>query len=41
LSGAVDTHIITARYAAPLLVGQNSGLIAEITDGDELTDVEP
>lgn len=31
---AVDTHIITARYGAPLLVAQGGGLIVEITDGD-------
>lgn len=32
---AVFTHIITSRYAAPLMVAQNSGLIIEITDGDK------
>lgn len=31
---AVHTHIITARYGAPLLIEQRSGLIVEITDGD-------
>jgi NAD(P)-dependent dehydrogenase (short-subunit alcohol dehydrogenase family) len=30
---AVDTHIITSRYGAPLMVAQKSGLIIEITDG--------
>jgi NAD(P)-dependent dehydrogenase (short-subunit alcohol dehydrogenase family) len=33
---AVHSHIITARYAAPLLVRQGHGLIIEITDGDTL-----
>jgi NAD(P)-dependent dehydrogenase (short-subunit alcohol dehydrogenase family) len=30
---AVHTHIITARYGAPLLVEGRAGLIVEITDG--------
>lgn len=30
---AVHSHIITARYAAPLMVERNAGLIIEITDG--------
>ena len=34
LRRAIDTHIITARFAAPLFVAQNSGLIVEVTDGD-------
>ena len=34
LRRAIDTHIITAHYAAPILVAQGSGLIVEITDGD-------
>jgi NAD(P)-dependent dehydrogenase (short-subunit alcohol dehydrogenase family) len=34
LRQAVDTHLITARYGAPLMVEQKSGLIVEITDGD-------
>jgi NAD(P)-dependent dehydrogenase (short-subunit alcohol dehydrogenase family) len=33
---AVYSHIITARYAAPLMIGQAQGLIIEITDGDTL-----
>jgi NAD(P)-dependent dehydrogenase (short-subunit alcohol dehydrogenase family) len=33
---AVHTHVITARYAAPLMVERRSGLIVEITDGDGL-----
>ncbi len=32
---AVHTHIITSRYGAPLMVAQNSGLIIEVTDGDD------
>lgn len=28
------THLITARYAAPLMIERGSGLIIEITDGD-------
>ena len=34
LRRAIDTHIITARFAAPMFVTQNSGLIVEVTDGD-------
>jgi NAD(P)-dependent dehydrogenase (short-subunit alcohol dehydrogenase family) len=30
----VHTHIITCRYAAPLMVEHSQGLIVEITDGD-------
>jgi NAD(P)-dependent dehydrogenase (short-subunit alcohol dehydrogenase family) len=30
---AVETHIITSHYAAPLMVRRKSGLILEITDG--------
>jgi NAD(P)-dependent dehydrogenase (short-subunit alcohol dehydrogenase family) len=33
---AVHSHIITSRYAAPLMVERKSGLIVEITDGDGL-----
>src|SRR5579863_3187416 len=33
---AVDTHILTARFGAPLMVQQKSGLIIEITDGMHL-----
>jgi NAD(P)-dependent dehydrogenase (short-subunit alcohol dehydrogenase family) len=33
---AVDTHILTARFGAPLMVKQKSGLIIEITDGMHL-----
>lgn len=31
---AVHTHIITAKYGAPLLIGRGGGVIVEITDGD-------
>jgi NAD(P)-dependent dehydrogenase (short-subunit alcohol dehydrogenase family) len=33
LDRAVNTHIITSHYAAPLLVKRNRGVIFEITDG--------
>ena len=33
---AIDTHIITTRHAAPLLVKQKSGLVVEVGDGDAL-----
>lgn len=36
LHQAIDTHLITAHYAAPLMIEQKSGLIVEITDGDTL-----
>jgi NAD(P)-dependent dehydrogenase (short-subunit alcohol dehydrogenase family) len=31
---AVHSHILTSRYAAPLLIERGQGLIVEITDGD-------
>jgi NAD(P)-dependent dehydrogenase (short-subunit alcohol dehydrogenase family) len=31
---AVHSHIITSRYAAPLMLERQQGLIVEITDGD-------
>ena len=34
LERAVHTHLITSRYAAPLLVARGRGLIVEVTDGD-------
>lgn len=34
LQTAVNTHIITARHGAPLLLERGKGLILEITDGD-------
>jgi NAD(P)-dependent dehydrogenase (short-subunit alcohol dehydrogenase family) len=33
---AVHSHIITAYYAAPLMVARRQGLIIEVTDGDTL-----
>jgi NAD(P)-dependent dehydrogenase (short-subunit alcohol dehydrogenase family) len=34
LTQAVNSHIITARHAAPLMIKRGTGLIVEITDGD-------
>jgi NAD(P)-dependent dehydrogenase (short-subunit alcohol dehydrogenase family) len=34
LHNAVDTHIITSWYAAPLLLRQGSGLVVGLTDGE-------
>lgn len=34
LDTAVRTHILTSRYAVPLMVPLGNGLIVEITDGD-------
>ena len=34
LERAVQTHVITSRHGAPLMIEQNSGLIVEVTDGD-------
>ena len=36
LRNGVHSHIITARYAAPLMIKRNRGLIVEIGDGDGL-----
>lgn len=33
LESAVQTHILTARFGAPLMVRKKSGLIIEVTDG--------
>jgi NAD(P)-dependent dehydrogenase (short-subunit alcohol dehydrogenase family) len=30
---AVDTHLVTARYAFPLLIKRAGGLVVEVTDG--------
>ena len=35
LERAVHAHIITSRYGVPLMIEHNSGLVVEITDGDE------
>ncbi|MGW0686889.1 SDR family oxidoreductase [Streptomyces sp. NPDC002754] len=34
LRRAVETHIITSRYALPLMVARKSGLVVEVTDGN-------
>ena len=34
LKQAIHSHIITAHYAAPLMLGRPGGIIFEITDGD-------
>jgi NAD(P)-dependent dehydrogenase (short-subunit alcohol dehydrogenase family) len=34
LRRAVETHIITSRFALPLLVAGKSGLVVEVTDGN-------
>jgi NAD(P)-dependent dehydrogenase (short-subunit alcohol dehydrogenase family) len=34
LKQAVHTHIITAHYAVPLMLGRRGGIVFEITDGD-------
>ena len=36
LRQGIDTHVITTRHAAPLMVKQKSGLVVEIGDGDAL-----
>jgi NAD(P)-dependent dehydrogenase (short-subunit alcohol dehydrogenase family) len=36
LRQGIDTHIITTRHAAPLMVRQKGGLIVEVGDGDAL-----
>ena len=30
---AIDTHLVTARYAFPLLIRRSGGLVVEVTDG--------
>ncbi|WP_328792440.1 MULTISPECIES: SDR family oxidoreductase [unclassified Streptomyces] len=34
LRRAVETHVITSRYALPLMVARGSGLVVEVTDGN-------
>ena len=34
LKQAIHSHIITAHYAVPLMLGRRGGIIFEITDGD-------
>jgi hypothetical protein len=36
LHNALDSHIITSHYAAPLMIEGGRGLIVEIGDGDTL-----
>ncbi|QIG49280.1 SDR family oxidoreductase [Nordella sp. HKS 07] len=33
LRRGIDTHLITAHYALPLLIGNKGGLLVEVTDG--------
>ena len=37
LRQGIHTHVITSRYAAPLLIERGRGLIVEIGDGDSLS----
>ncbi|MFJ3664820.1 SDR family oxidoreductase [Streptomyces sp. NPDC090106] len=34
LRQAVETHIVTSRYALPLMVARRGGLVVEVTDGN-------
>ncbi|MGW2110260.1 SDR family oxidoreductase [Streptomyces sp. NPDC001948] len=34
LRRAVETHVITSRFALPLMVARRSGLVVEVTDGN-------
>jgi len=34
VDGAVRSHLVTSRFAAPLMVAAGRGLIVEVTDGD-------
>ncbi|MFF4778141.1 SDR family oxidoreductase [Microtetraspora fusca] len=34
LRQAVETHVITSRYALPLMVARRGGLVVEVTDGN-------
>ncbi|MEV6955577.1 SDR family oxidoreductase [Streptomyces sp. NPDC051183] len=34
LRRAVETHVITSRFALPLMVARGSGLVVEVTDGN-------
>lgn len=36
LERSVLSHLLTSKYAVPLMLEQNSGLIIEVTDGDNL-----
>ena len=37
LRQGINTHVITSRYAAPLMIERGRGLIVEIGDGDSLS----
>ncbi len=37
LHRALDTHLITSHHALPLMVARGTGLVVEVTDGDEAT----
>lgn len=37
LHRALDTHLITSHHALPLMVARRTGLVVEVTDGDEAT----
>ncbi|MEJ7798035.1 MAG: SDR family oxidoreductase [Solirubrobacteraceae bacterium] len=37
LHRALDTHLITSHFALPLMVARRTGLVVEVTDGDEAT----
>ncbi|MBI5811572.1 MAG: SDR family NAD(P)-dependent oxidoreductase [Meiothermus silvanus] len=37
LERSVYSHILTSRYAVPLMVERDAGLIVEVTDGDSLS----
>lgn len=34
LRRAIETHVITSRFALPLMVARKSGLVVEVTDGN-------
>jgi NAD(P)-dependent dehydrogenase (short-subunit alcohol dehydrogenase family) len=36
ITGALKAHLVTSRFAAPLMVERRRGLIVEVTDGDAL-----
>lgn len=36
LRRAIETHLITSRFAVPLMVARRRGLVVEVTDGDDL-----
>jgi len=37
---AIDTHLVTARYAFPLLIKRPGGLVVEVTDGTRAYNAE-